>query len=54
MKISTLRNIAKTKKQISGYETTNRGKYNNLWEQKVVPLQEEMARLSELYGKSIY
>jgi hypothetical protein len=51
-KIAGLRlNIAKTKKQISSYE---RGKYNKLFQEKVVPLQEEMARLSELYGKSIY
>jgi hypothetical protein len=54
-KIAGLRlRISKTKKQISGYETTNRGKYNKLFQEKVVPLQEEMARLSELYGKSIY
>jgi hypothetical protein len=46
--------IAKTKKQISTYETTNRGKYNNLWQEKVVPLQNELNELSELWGKSKY
>jgi ribosomal protein L39E len=46
--------IAKTKKQISTYENTNRGKYNNLWQEKVVPLQNELNELSELWGKSKY
>ena len=46
--------IAKTKKQISTYENTNRGKYNNLWQEKVVPLQNELIELSELWGKSKY
>jgi proteasome lid subunit RPN8/RPN11 len=46
--------IAKTKKQISGYETTERGKYNKLFQEKVVPLQKELDTLSDLYGKSKY
>jgi hypothetical protein len=46
--------IAKTKKQISTYENTNRGKYNKLWQEKVVPLQNELNELSELWGKSKY
>jgi len=46
--------IAKTKKQISGYETNERGKYNKLWQEKVVPLQKELNELSELWGKSKY
>lgn len=54
-KIAGLRlRIAKTKKQISGYETTQRGKYNNLFQEKVVPLQKELDTLSDLYGKSKY
>jgi DNA repair protein RadC len=54
-KIAGLRlRIAKTKKQISGYETTNRGKYNNLWEQKVVPLQKELDFLANLWGNAKY
>lgn len=43
--------IAKTKKQISGHQG---GKYNNLWEQKVVPLQKELTSLSELWGNANY
>lgn len=54
-KIAGLRlRIAKTKKQISTFETTNRGKYNNLWEQKVVPLQKELDLLSDLFGNAKY
>lgn len=54
-KIEGLRlRIAKTKKQVSSYETTNRGKYNKLWQEKVVPLQKELDELSELWGKSKY
>ena len=54
-KIEGLRlRIAKTKKQISGYETTERGKYNKLFQEKVVPLQKELDTLSDLYGKSKY
>lgn len=46
--------IAKTKKQISGYETTERGKYNKLFQEKVVSLQKELNTLSDLWGKSKY
>ena len=46
--------IAKTKKEVSSYESTNRGKYNKLWQEKVVPLQKELDDLSELWGKSKY
>jgi hypothetical protein len=54
-KIQGLRlRIAKTKKQVSSYESTNRGKYNKLWQEKVVPLQKELDDLSELWGKSKY
>jgi len=54
-KIAGLRlRIAKTKKQVSTFETTNRGKFNNLWEQKVVPLQKELTSLSELWRDAKY
>jgi len=54
-KIEGLRlRIAKTKKQISGYEITQRGKYNKLFQEKVVPLQKELDTLSDLWGKSKY
>ena len=54
-KIQGLRlRIAKTKKEVSSYESTNRGKYNKLWQEKVVPLQKELDDLSELWGKSKY
>ena len=54
-KIAGLRlRIAKTKKQVSTFETTNRGKFNNLWEQKVVPLQKELDLLSDLWGNAKY
>ncbi len=46
--------IAKEKKRISAYETTQRGKYNKLWEEKIVPLKKELDNLSELWGKSKY
>jgi uncharacterized protein (UPF0254 family) len=46
--------IAKTKKSLSTYENTNRGKYNKLWQEKVVPLQDKLSELSELWGKSKY
>ena len=54
-KIAGLRlRIAKTKKQVSTFETTNRGKFNNLWEQKVIPLQKELDNLSKLWGNAKY
>lgn len=46
--------LAKEKKRISTYETTERGKYNKLWQEKIVPLQKELDSLSELWGKSKY
>jgi hypothetical protein len=46
--------IAKTKKTLSAYENTNRGKYHKLWKEKVVPLQDKLSELSELWGKSKY
>lgn len=46
--------IAKTKKQISTYETTQRGKYNKLFKEKLEPLQEELSALGDLWGKAKY
>lgn len=46
--------LAKEKKRISTYETTERGKYNKLWKEKIIPMQNELDNLSDLYGKSKY
>ena len=52
-KIDGLRlRIAKQKKAVEAYSSTNRGKYHKLWSEKVVPLQNELARLGELWGNA--
>lgn len=43
--------LAKTKKQISGYTG---GKYNKLYQEKVVPLQDKLLIYSEMWGSAKY